>query len=152
MMMLNSRGGHSFLDPAGRSWDWKFIPKDAPVSEWSIHNMVMLRLGYLREQIMGLGYDFETPRDRARGRVWADPKFGGQDKFSHGWCELDERVLHRTDAVLVMGTDEKDLLKWCTAVTFALQTKPWLREVDLWKSFVNVDLEFLEGLDPFWLE
>ncbi|KAK3303234.1 uncharacterized protein B0T15DRAFT_495799 [Chaetomium strumarium] len=107
-MKLNSRRGTAFLDPAGRSWDWKFIPKDAP--------------------------------------------FGGQDKFSHGWCELDERVVHRADLVLVMGEDERDLLKWCTAVTFALQTKPWLREVDLWKSFVNVDLEFPEGLEPFWLE
>lgn len=25
-------------------------------------------------------------------------------------------------------------------VTFAVQTKPWLREIDLWKSYVNVDL------------
>jgi hypothetical protein len=51
-----------------------------------------------------------------------------------------------------MGDDEADLLKWCTVVTFALQTKPWLREVDLWKSFINVDLEFLEGLDKYWLD
>ncbi|KAK4043839.1 hypothetical protein C8A01DRAFT_43217 [Parachaetomium inaequale] len=55
-------------------------------------------------------------------------------------------------SIMVMGEDEKDLLRWCTVVTFALQTKPWLREVDLWKSFVNVGLEFLEGLDEFWLD
>jgi hypothetical protein len=39
----------------------------------------------------------------------------------------------------------------CVAVMFALQTKPWFRQVDLWKSFVNVDLELLEGLDRFHL-
>lgn len=57
--------------------------------------------------------------------------------------------MHRDDLVLVKGVDEADLMKRCTAVTFALQTKPWLREVDLWKSFVNVDLKFLEGLDSY---
>jgi hypothetical protein len=31
----------------------------------------------------------------------------------------------------LIGSDEKDLLRWCTAVTLVLQTKPWFREVDL---------------------
>ncbi|KAL6355080.1 hypothetical protein LRP88_11557 [Fusarium phalaenopsidis] len=34
----------------------------------------------------------------------------------------------------------------------AIQTKPWLREIDLWKSFTNTDLEFLQGPDPYWLD
>lgn len=152
MMTLPRRASASFVDPTGRVWEWKIIPKDMPMSEWSVHNTIMLRLGYLREQMMGVGIGFQTPADKARGKLWADVKYSGQDKFSHGRCEMDERVVQRGDLVLVMGDDEADLLKWCTAVTFALQTKPWLREVDLWKSFINVDLEFLEGLDKYWLD
>jgi hypothetical protein len=64
----------------------------------------------------------------------------------------DDRLVIRGDCVLVMGMDEEDLLKWTTLVMFALQTKPWLKEVDLWKSFVNVDLGFLEGLEGHWLD
>lgn len=152
MMMVPMRRNVTFLDPVRRAWEWKFIPKDMPVSEWSVHNTTMLRLGYLREQMMRLGLGFKTPIDRARGRVWADPKYSAQDKFSHGHSELDDRVLHRGDLIMVMGEDEADLLKWCTTITFAMQTKPWLREVDLWKSFVNVDLEFLENMDKYWLD
>ncbi|KAF2963908.1 hypothetical protein GQX73_g9656 [Xylaria multiplex] len=66
--------------------------------------------------------------------------------------KLGARVVHRGDVVLVMGADELELLRYATAVTFAIQTKPWFREFDLWKSFVNVDLEFLEALDPYWLD
>ncbi|KAL6695704.1 hypothetical protein J3F84DRAFT_395134 [Trichoderma pleuroticola] len=56
------------------------------------------------------------------------------------------------DLILVMAEDVAELLKNCTAVTFAVQTRPWLREIDLWKSFVNVDLELLKELDPVWLD
>lgn len=66
--------------------------------------------------------------------------------------QFGDRVVSRGDVVLVMGEDAPDLLKYCTAVTFALQTKPWLREVDLWKSFINVELDLLEKLDPIWLD
>ena len=66
--------------------------------------------------------------------------------------KIRDQVLHRGDLILVMGEGTKDLLKYCTAVTFAIQTKPWLREVDLWKSFINVRLEILQELDPFWLD
>jgi hypothetical protein len=37
-------------------------------------------------------------------------------------------------------------------VTWAVQTRPWRLEIDLWRSFVNVDVEFLEGLDRRWLD
>ncbi|KAI1147920.1 hypothetical protein F4825DRAFT_455000 [Nemania diffusa] len=66
--------------------------------------------------------------------------------------QLGDRVVHRGDVVLVMGVDQLDLLRYATAVTFVVQTKPWFREFDLWKSFVNVDAAFLEALDPFWLD
>ena len=58
----------------------------------------------------------------------------------------------RRDLVLVMGSNEPDLKEMATAVTFAIQTRPWRLEVDLWRSFVNVDRTFLEGLDDGWLE
>ncbi|RFN52082.1 mfs allantoate protein [Fusarium flagelliforme] len=77
------------------------------------------------------------------------------DSMNRSWefkFKFGDKVMNRGDLILVMGEDEEDLFKFCTAVTFALQTKPWLREVDLWKSFINVDMEFLEGLDEHWLE
>lgn len=70
----------------------------------------------------------------------------------HKQLSVGERVVHRNEVILVMGTDELDLLKYVTAVTFAVQTNPWYQEIDLWKSFVNIDLEFLEGLDLYWLD
>ena len=65
---------------------------------------------------------------------------------------LGHRVTHRRDLFLVMGTDEEDLLRFTTATIFAIQTEPWRLEVDLWRSFVNVDLGFLESLRPEWLD
>lgn len=66
--------------------------------------------------------------------------------------QLGDRVMNRGDLLLVIGENAGDLMRYCTAVTFALQTKPWLREIDLWKSYINVDLDFLNGLDSFWLD
>lgn len=62
------------------------------------------------------------------------------------------RLVSKRDMVLVMGTDEQELKKHAVCATFALQTAPWRWEVDLWKSFVNVDMTFLEDLDKRWLE
>jgi hypothetical protein len=56
----------------------------------------------------------------------------------------------RKDIVLVMGKDEEELLKLAAAATFTVQTQPWRLEIDFWKSFVNVDVEFLEGLQDEW--
>ncbi|KAI8946385.1 hypothetical protein F4801DRAFT_564907 [Xylaria longipes] len=115
MLGDNNRMGSAFLDCAARSWQWNFIPKDMPVSEWSMYNNLKLRLDLVKKQ-------------------------------------LGDRVVHRGDVVLVMGVDQLDLLRYATAVTFAIQTKPWFREFDLWKSFINVDIGFLEKLDPYWLD
>ncbi|KAI0097145.1 hypothetical protein F4814DRAFT_128368 [Daldinia grandis] len=112
-----NRHATAFLDSTARSWIWKFIPKDMPISEWSMYNTMKMRLELLKEEL-----------------------------------QVGERVVHRGETILVMGLDEAELLKYVTAVVFAIQTKPWHREIDLWKSFVNVDLEFLEGLDPYWLD
>lgn len=103
------------MDGLGRTWDWKFIPKDMPFSEWSIHHTLRGRL---------------APYERHFG----------------------DRVVVRRDAVLVMGVGQDDLLELAAGVTFAVITRPWRLEVDLWKSFVNVDLKFFEGMDERWLE
>ena len=63
-----------------------------------------------------------------------------------------DKVVVRRDMYIVMGEDETDLLGLSTAVTFAIQTKPWRLEVDLWRSFVNVDAAFVQSLDDRWIE
>lgn len=65
---------------------------------------------------------------------------------------LGERVIVKRNLYLVMGTDEEDLEKYATATTFVIQMEPWRLEVDLWNSFVNVDMKFLEELDTTWLD
>ena len=65
---------------------------------------------------------------------------------------LRDRVVVRRDLYLVMGEDEEDLLKFTTATIFAIQTRPWRLEVDLWRSFMNVDMEFLDSLQAEWLD
>jgi hypothetical protein len=115
MLGWNNRDNTSFTDGLGRTWEWKFIPKDMPYSEWSIHHQARLRIKPYAKQ------------------------FG-------------DRLLVRRDSFLVMGEDQEDLLRLVVATTFAIVTRPWRLEVDLWKSFVNVDLKFLEELDERWLE
>jgi hypothetical protein len=63
-----------------------------------------------------------------------------------------EQAIVAKDLVLVMGQDEKNLRQLAEGVTWAVQTRPWRLEIDLWRSFVNVDVEFLEGLDRRWLD
>ena len=65
---------------------------------------------------------------------------------------LGENVLFSRNLFLVMGEDEQDLSKFAVATTFAIQTNPWRLEVDLWKSFVNIDLDFLQGLADKWMD
>ncbi|KAI4089351.1 MAG: hypothetical protein L6R37_008059 [Teloschistes peruensis] len=70
-------------------------------------------------------------------------------KYEH---VLRGRTFVKRDLVIVMGTDEEDLLRLATATTFAIVEEPWRLEADLWRSFVNVGLGFLEGLHEEWLE
>ena len=61
-------------------------------------------------------------------------------------------VKQKRDLFLAIGEDEEKLRTIVTGVTYAIQTKAWQLEVDLWKSFVNVDLECVLGLDERWLD
>ncbi|CAG1962744.1 unnamed protein product [Fusarium graminearum] len=105
----------TFLDSRNRSWAWRFVPKNMTASEYSPHETIKRRLGYLKHQ------------------------FGS-------------RVINRGDLILVMGEDEDDLFKYCITVTLAIQTKPWMWEIDLWKSFINVDMDFIERMEEHWLK
>ncbi len=105
----------TFYDSSCRAWEWKFIPKDMPYSEWSMHQQSRMRIHQFRKAFSG-------------------------------------KVVVMRDVFLVMGTDEADLLTVAAATTFAIQTDPWRLEVDLWRSFVNVDIGFLENLQDRWWE
>jgi hypothetical protein len=65
---------------------------------------------------------------------------------------LADRVVCRRNAYLVMGTNGDDLRQLAVATCFAVERRPWRWEVDLWKSFVNVDICFLERLQQDWLD
>ena len=113
---LDKRWELSFADGLGRTWEWKFIPKDMPYSEWSIHRQLNQRMAPCR-------------------------------RF------LGENVMVRRDSLLVMAKNEDELLKLASAATYAVQTfDTWRLEIDLWRSFINVDLAFLEELDGRWTE
>ena len=115
MIGWDKRFMNSFFDCVGRAWEWKFIPKDMPHSEWSMHYASKLRLRpYLKQ--------------------------------------LGKNVVISRNLFMVMARDEAELLKLATATTFAIQTDPWRLEVDLWRSFVNVDLGFLVGMRGEWLD
>ncbi|KAJ9616708.1 hypothetical protein H2200_000427 [Cladophialophora chaetospira] len=56
----------------------------------------------------------------------------------------------RKDVVLVLAKDEEELMRLASAATFLVQTRPWRTEIDFWKSFVNVDVDFLCNLNDAW--
>ena len=100
-----------------------------------------------------------------RGRAWAYKFYpkecaGGEWNIQHTidlklkrWrSQLGKNVKVRRDIVLVMGNDTKQLEEMMLGTVFAIQTANWRLEVDFWRSFVDVDLEFLEALDSKWLE
>ncbi|SMQ51641.1 unnamed protein product [Zymoseptoria tritici ST99CH_3D7] len=101
----------------------------------------------------------------SRGRAWLwkfYPKdvCGGEANFQETvdgrlrrWkAQLALNVKVRRDIVLVMGKDREELERMMVGTVFAIQTQPWRHEVDFWRSFVDVDLGFLEALDRKWVE
>jgi hypothetical protein len=115
MLGLDKRPMCAFLDDRGRCWEFKFIPKDMPYSEWSVHQQLSLRLEPYNQMFR-------------------------------------QQAIVAKDLVLVMGKNQKDLRQLAEGVTWAVQTQPWRLEIDFWRSFVNVDVEFLERLDRRWLD
>lgn len=101
----------------------------------------------------------------ARGRTWEFnfcPKdfpftersmhWNSSMRINHYQHVLGRRVFVKRDLFLVMGENEEDLLKSATAATFAVISEPWRLEIDLWRSFINVDMAFLENLKEEWLD
>lgn len=102
MIGLENRVNTEFTDGLGHAWEFCFVPKDMPGSEYSIHHAARLRIMPFKQL-------------------------------------FKDKVLVMKDLFLVMGEDEEDLHRYAVASTFAIQTDPWRLEVDLWRSFVNVD-------------
>ena len=44
-----------------------------------------------------------------------------------------------------MRRDEGELFGYCSALTFVVPRMPWMLEVALWESWVNVDVRVLRG-------
>ncbi|KAF7184910.1 hypothetical protein HII31_13722 [Pseudocercospora fuligena] len=142
MLGPDSMEHSTFYDTLGRTWKFKFMPRDFPTSERSMQKNVEDRL-----------FGVPLPKQSMRGppgSLYESIQQGqGAPRFK---SMFEGRMGVKRDMVLVMGRDEADLKRYATAATFVLQSNPWRLEVDLWKSFVNVDLEFLQGLHKRWLE
>ena len=66
--------------------------------------------------------------------------------------QFKDRVFVKRDMVFIRAVNQVELRGLVMGVVLAVQTMPWRLKIDLWRSFVNVDLPFLEALDEGWLE
>lgn len=83
MLGIDKRQMVAFLDDRERLWEFKFIPKDMPYSEWSVHHQLSLRLEpyrrmLKREQVvvakdlvLVMGVDRAECRRLSEGVTWA---------------------------------------------------------------------------------
>ena len=90
-----------------------------------------------------------VPKDMPNSE-WSMHKTVGDRIRPFRWAFKD-KVVAKRDKILVMGVDEGECCMLAAAVTYAVQMRPWRWEVDLWKSWINVEVGFLEGLDGRWL-
>ena len=90
------------------------------------------------------------PKDAA-GSQWSFQN-ALDSKLKRWRPQLGKNVQVRRDIVLVMGNTREELEQMMLGTVFALQTANWRNEVDFWRSFVDVDFEFLDNLDKKWLE
>lgn len=73
-------------------------------------------------------------------------------RFKRFKGQLGKDVRVHRGHILVIGQDQRELEKMMLGTIFAMHTSPWRGEIDFWKSFIDVDLEFLESLDKTWVE
>lgn len=82
MLGIDKRPLCAFLDDRGRCWEWKFVPKDMPYSEWSVHQQLSQRLApygdvwgeqvwVARDLVVVMGRDEGECRRFSEGAVWA---------------------------------------------------------------------------------
>ncbi|KAG9239309.1 hypothetical protein BJ875DRAFT_501529 [Amylocarpus encephaloides] len=55
--------------------------------------------------------------------------------------------LNKRDKYLVMAENKEELCKLTSMVVYAVERRPWRHEIDLWKSFLDVDSGFVQRLD-----
>ncbi|KAL9095335.1 MAG: hypothetical protein Q9165_002206 [Trypethelium subeluteriae] len=145
MLGFDARPAMAFADAEGRSWEYRFLPKDVGPTAWSIHHAVKQRILPYEDMLSG------KRRGGGRGPVgFVDKRGIWMDSVPRELGEGREpgnvKVLVRKDMLLVMGANEEELRLLATAVTYCVQTRPWRLEIDLWRSFVNVGIEELEDL------
>ncbi|KAF2180722.1 hypothetical protein K469DRAFT_692577 [Zopfia rhizophila CBS 207.26] len=82
MLGYEKRTMCSFLDDRGRVWNFRFIPKDMPYSEWSVHQQLSLRLEpykvifgsqvmVAKDLVLVMGKDEKDLRKLCEGVTWA---------------------------------------------------------------------------------
>ncbi|KAL8800251.1 MAG: hypothetical protein Q9182_005307 [Xanthomendoza sp. 2 TL-2023] len=127
---------------------------------WSAPHFYPLMLGWDRRTMTtftdGLGRGWEwlfVPKDMPFSETSLHT--AASARLAPFRTQFADRVLHMRDLFVVMGVDEEDALKMTTAVVFAVTGEPWRLEMDLWRSFVNVDVGFLDWVDGMgvgWLD
>ena len=77
---------------------------------------------------------------------------GRLERFRAGGQLPRDKVVVNRDIILISGDNQEDLEKWMLGTVFGIQGNPWRLEIDCWRSFIDVELGFLEGLDKEWLD
>jgi hypothetical protein len=83
---------------------------------------------------------------------WSESRVQMEMEHRMKLFNFGDQVIVARDPLMVMGKDKMDCRRLSEGVTWAVQAQLWLQEVDFWRSFVDVDAAFLEGLDHKWLE
>jgi hypothetical protein len=160
-----SRNQQNITDPYGvellkaaRNFTYRNLnARFALLRVWSHSHFYPLMLGFENrdfiafEDEIGRYWHWKfVPKDMA-GSEWSMQKAVEirVDRFKK---QFRKQVIVKRDMLLVMAESEEELTRFAIAVTFAVQTNPWRMDIDLWKSFVNIDLAFLEALDEAWSE
>ena len=136
-------------------------PRFALLKLWSAPHFYPLMIGIENRPVMAFvdsmkrGWEFKfIPKDYTDSE-WSI-HFSVKARLERVFLlqpDLCDWVAHRGDAILVAGKDELELFRHAFAITLALTTKPWFREIDLWRSYINTDLEGIERADGWgWLE
>ncbi|KAI9708922.1 MAG: hypothetical protein M1820_003616 [Bogoriella megaspora] len=151
MSSIPNRPLLSFTDCQRRNWEWRFLPKDSPFAAWSMHYAVKNRILPFEKWFNGVKGPAETMPARF---TWELYREGARAReVGEGAEEGKRRVVVKRDMVLVMAEGEEDLREVVTGVGYVLGTRPWRLEVDLWRSFVNVGMGFLEELERLgWMK
>lgn len=116
----------AFSDPMGRSWQWKYKPKDMPSSECDVHQLTRDLL------------DQRAPSIEPKGAKKREEK--GAKYYTRA----------RIDLVLVLSETSNKGMEHATFTAAYLRKVPSGIDIDWARSFLNVDAGFLRRLSPEW--